>query len=112
MSSNPLPKQSTNHHCPFISTKSNPTQVLCNEYADALAKKSITTYSDVADASIKTAGTEGNPFPSIYWIAREYEEHRIIQIQQNTAHGGLAIHHLKALVPPQTRECQYRSELP
>jgi hypothetical protein len=28
MSSNPLPKQSTSHHRPFNSTKSNPTQVL------------------------------------------------------------------------------------
>jgi hypothetical protein len=28
MSSNPLPKQFTSHHRPFISTKSNPTQVL------------------------------------------------------------------------------------
>jgi hypothetical protein len=27
MSSNPLPKQSTSHHRPFISTKSIPTQV-------------------------------------------------------------------------------------
>jgi hypothetical protein len=35
---------------------------LGNEYADALARKSITTYSDVADASIKTSGLEGNPF--------------------------------------------------
>ena len=33
-----------------------------NEHADALAKKSATTYSDIADTSIRTAGPEGNPF--------------------------------------------------
>jgi hypothetical protein len=43
---------------------------------DALAKISITIYSDVADTSIKTAGPEGNPFYNIYWLAKEYEEHR------------------------------------
>jgi len=26
--------------------------------------------ADVADASIKTAGSEGNPFYSIYWLAK------------------------------------------
>jgi hypothetical protein len=31
------------------------TGIIDNEYADALARKSITTYSDVADTSIKTA---------------------------------------------------------
>jgi ribonuclease HI len=31
------------------------------EYADALARKSITTYSDVANTSIKTAGPKGIP---------------------------------------------------
>ena len=30
-----------------------------------------TTYSDVADTSIKTAGPEGNPFYNIYWLAKE-----------------------------------------
>jgi hypothetical protein len=34
-------------------------------YADALARKSITTYSDIADTSINTAGSEGNPFYNI-----------------------------------------------
>jgi hypothetical protein len=33
-----------------------------DDYADVLARKSITSYSDIADTSIKTAGTEGNPF--------------------------------------------------
>jgi hypothetical protein len=54
------------------------------EYADALARKSITAYSDVADTSIKTAGPEGNPFYYIYWLAKEYEKHEIIQIQQSS----------------------------
>jgi hypothetical protein len=49
--------------------------IVGNEYADALARKSITTYSDVADTSNKTAGPEENPFYNIYWLAKEYEEH-------------------------------------
>ena len=63
--------------------------VIGNEsYVDALARKSVTTYSpDVADTSIETAGPEGNP--SIInincWLAKEYEEHRFIQKQPNTA---------------------------
>ena len=55
-----------------------PRRYLGNEYADALARKSITTYSEVADTSIKTAGSEGNPSYNIYWLAKKYEEHRII----------------------------------
>jgi hypothetical protein len=43
-------------------------------------------YSDVADTSIKTAGLEENPFYNIYWLAKEYEEHRIIQNHPITAH--------------------------
>jgi ribonuclease HI len=43
--------------------------VIGNEYAVALARKSITTYSDVADTDIKTAGPEGNPYYNIYWLA-------------------------------------------
>ena len=35
--------------------------IIGNEYAGALARNSITTYSDVADTSIKTAGSEGIP---------------------------------------------------
>jgi hypothetical protein len=88
MSSNPLHllKQSTSHHRPFISTKSNPTQVLGIKYVDALARKSITTYySDVANTSIKIVDPEGNPFYNIYWLAKEYEKHPFIRNHQNTA---------------------------
>jgi len=46
-----------------------------NEHADALAKKSATTYSDIADTSIKTAGPEGNPFYNIHWLAKEERRH-------------------------------------
>ena len=42
-----------------------------NEHTDALAKKSATTYSDIADTSIRTAGPEGNPFYNIHWLAKE-----------------------------------------
>ena len=42
-----------------------------NEHADALAKKSATTYSELADISIKTAGPEGNPFYNIQWLTKE-----------------------------------------
>jgi len=53
--------------------------------ADALARKTITTYSDVAVTSIKTAGPEGSPFYNIYWLAKEYIEHGIVQSHPNTA---------------------------
>ena len=44
-----------------------PCRYLGNEHADAVARKLITIYSDVADISItKTAGPEGNPFYNIY----------------------------------------------
>jgi ribonuclease HI len=43
--------------------------IIGNEYAEALARKSITIDSDVAYTSIKTAGPEGNPFYNIYWFA-------------------------------------------
>jgi ribonuclease HI len=59
--------------------------IISNEYADALARKPITTYSDVADTSIKTTGPEGNPLYNIDWLAKEYEEHQIIQNHPNTA---------------------------
>ena len=52
--------------------------------ADALARKTITTYSDVAVTSIKTAGPEGSPFYNIYWLAKEYKEHQIMQNLLNT----------------------------
>jgi hypothetical protein len=59
--------------------------IIGNGYAEAHARKSITTYSDVANTSIKTAGSEGNPFYNIYWLAKECEEHQIIPNQPNTA---------------------------
>ena len=68
----------------FYKVKSH-AGIIGNECADAVPKKSITTYSGVADTSIKTAGPEGNPFYSIYWLAKEYEEHQILQHQPNTA---------------------------
>ena len=74
MSFNPLLKQSANHHRPsthcFFKVKSH-AGIIDNEHADALAKKSATTYSDIADTSIKIAGPEGNPFYNIHWLARE-----------------------------------------
>ena len=53
--------------------------ILGNDYADALARESITTYSNVTVTSIKAAGPEENPFYNIHWLAEEYEEHQIIQ---------------------------------
>ena len=44
--------------------------IIGNEHAEALAKKSATTYSDLADTSIKTAGPEGNPLYNIHWLAK------------------------------------------
>jgi hypothetical protein len=45
--------------------------VIGNEHADALAKKSATTYADIADTSIRTAGPERNPFYNIHLLAKE-----------------------------------------
>jgi len=74
MSFNPLLKQSANHHRPsthcFFKVKSH-AGIIDNEHADALAKKSATTYSGIADTSIKTAGPEENPFYNIRWLAKE-----------------------------------------
>ena len=53
----------------FCKVKSH-AGIIGNEYADALARKSITNYSDVADTSIKTAGPRENPFYNIYWLAK------------------------------------------
>jgi hypothetical protein len=49
--------------------------IIGNEHADALAKKSATTYSDIADTSIRTAGPEGNPF-YIHWLTKEDAGHQ------------------------------------
>ena len=73
------------------------------------------------DTPVKTAGSVGIPFYSIYWLAKEYQEHRIIQ--KIPKHRPVT--YLKALVPiqlawrltsthaspPQTRKCQYHSKL-
>jgi ribonuclease HI len=48
--------------------------IIGNEHAGVLAKKSATTYSDIADTSIRTAGPEGNPFYNIHWLAKEDTE--------------------------------------
>jgi hypothetical protein len=37
----------------------------------SLLKKSDTTFSDIADTSIKTAGPEVNPFYNIHCLAKE-----------------------------------------
>jgi len=54
----------------FFKVKSH-AGIIGNKHADALAKKSATTYSDIADTSIRTAGPEGNPFYNIHWLAKE-----------------------------------------
>jgi hypothetical protein len=72
MFSNPSPKQSTSHYRPFAhfhKVKSY-AGIIGNEYADALARKSITIDSDVADTSITTAVPEETPFYNIYWFAK------------------------------------------
>jgi hypothetical protein len=38
---------------------------------NAFAKKSATTYSDITDTSIRTAGPEGNPFYNFHWLAKD-----------------------------------------
>jgi hypothetical protein len=44
---------------------------------------SATTYADIADTSIRSAGPEGNPFYNIHWLANEKTKHKpiIIPIQ-------------------------------
>jgi hypothetical protein len=54
----------------FFKVKSH-AGIIGNEHADVLAKKSATTYFDIADTSIKTAGPEGNPFYNIHSLAKE-----------------------------------------
>ena len=55
----------------FFKVKSMPVLSVANEHADALAKKSATTYAGIDDTSIRTAGPEGNPFYNIHWPAKE-----------------------------------------
>jgi hypothetical protein len=57
------------------------------KYTDALARQSITTCSDVADTSIKTAGPEGNPLYNIYWLQKNM--HKITQAQHSHLPQGL-----------------------
>ena len=49
-----------------------------NEHADVLAKKSATTYYDLADTSIETEVPEGNPFYNIHWLTKEYTENQTL----------------------------------
>jgi len=76
MSSNPLPKQSTSHHRPSFYTKQvkSHASIKGNEYAGALARKSITIYSDIADTFIKISVPKENPFYNIYWLANSYKD--------------------------------------
>jgi len=57
----------------FFKIKSH-AGIIGNEHADALGRKSATTYSDIADTSIRTAGPEGNPFYNIHWLKKEDTE--------------------------------------
>jgi len=59
----------------FFKVKSH-AGIIGNEHADALAEKSATTYSDIADTSIRTAGPEGNPFYNIHWLTKEDTENQ------------------------------------
>jgi hypothetical protein len=54
----------------FFTVKSH-AGIISNEHADALAKKSATIYSDIADTSIRIAGPEGKPFYNIHRLAKE-----------------------------------------
>ena len=49
----------------------NSPGIIGNEHANALAIMSATTYADIADTSIRTAGPEGNTFYNIHWLAKE-----------------------------------------
>ena len=72
---------------PILSTieyhvKQHHAGITGNEYGDALARNSITTYSDVADTSIKTAGPGGNPFYYIYRLAKNMKNTNSYKINQ------------------------------
>jgi hypothetical protein len=72
----------------FFKVKSH-AGIIGNEHADALAKKSATTYSDIADTSIRIAGPEGNPFYNILWLAKEDIENQT-QIHNHTHTTNMA----------------------
>jgi hypothetical protein len=59
----------------FFKVKSH-AGIIGNEHADPLAKKSATTYSDIADTSIRIAGPEGNPFYNIHLFTKEDTENQ------------------------------------
>jgi len=71
--------------------------IVGNNYADALARKSITTYSDVADTSIKTAGPEEG-IPSTAFTGLQKNMENIRDFTTSTKHP---VTYLKALVPIQ-----------
>ena len=64
------------------------TLLLQNQSQPTLTLNLITTYS--ADTSIGIAGPKKNPFYNIYWLAKKYEEHRIIQNNPNTAQSPIS----------------------
>jgi hypothetical protein len=72
----------------FLKVKSH-AGIIGNEHADALAKKSATTYVDNADTSIRTAGPEGYPFYNIHWLAKENIENQT-QIHNQTHTTSMA----------------------
>jgi hypothetical protein len=60
----------------FFKVKSH-AGIIGNEYAVALAKKSATTYSDIADTSIRIAGPEKKKsFYNIHWLTNEDTENQ------------------------------------
>ena len=100
--SNPLPKRSTSHHRPFISKVKSHAGIIGNKYADAHSRKSSATYSDVADASIKTAGPDGNPFYNICWLAKDMkntESYKITQKQPSHLPQGFGTYFLITTTP-------------
>jgi hypothetical protein len=68
--------------------------IIGNEHADALAKKSATTYADIADTSIRTAGPEGNPLYSIRWLTKGDTEN------QTQTHNHTHTTHMAHSPPP------------
>jgi hypothetical protein len=78
----------------FFKVKSH-AGIIGNEHADALAKKSATTYADNADTSIRIAGPEGNPFYNIHWLAKED-----IEIFQTQTHNHTHTTNMAKSPPP------------
>jgi len=75
--------------------------IIGNKHADALAKKSITTYSNIADTSIRIAGPdEGSPFFNIHWLTKEETENQTqTHNHTHTTNMAHASSSPKALVP-------------